>query len=63
MAKKQTVSAGQRIYDAVRLQYPDAYVVPGIGWCGPDYDKASTLAGELSMRDGLFPVYAETAVR
>ena len=34
---------------AIRLEFPDAYYVAGVGWCGPDWEKAA--AKEQNARD------------
>lgn len=38
-----TISKGQQLANIVRRTYPDVYIVPGIGWCGPQWELAQAL--------------------
>jgi hypothetical protein len=38
--RRQKVRALDR---AVRREYPDVYVCPGLGYCGPDWEKADAM--------------------
>jgi hypothetical protein len=51
MAKKpSTKSDGQRVHEAIQAQYPDVYMCPGLGYCGPDWQKAEAL--RLALMSG-----------
>lgn len=42
--------AQSKIVRQVRKAYPDAYVTPGLGWCGPAYEAAAALEQQLLIR-------------
>lgn len=35
------------IGDRIRKEYPEAYKVPGVGWCGPQWEAAAALERAL----------------
>ena len=40
---KTTKSLGQRIHEQIKAAYPDVYLVAGVGYCGPDWQKAEAM--------------------
>jgi len=56
ITNRATKTMGQQVYELVRARYPDAYITPGVGWCGPQWLEAEAMArsldtyGELEIR-------------
>lgn len=44
---KDAISIGQAIALAIRKEFPNVYHVIGVGWCGPQWQKATAREKEL----------------
>ena len=45
--------ARNEIVRQVQREYPDVYFHAGLGWCGPDFDRATQREAELLAEAGL----------
>ena len=43
----------RNIISKVRETYPDAYIVAGLGWCGPGWTKAAEMEKRLCHEAGI----------
>ena len=56
-AEETKAITSQMIHAVIKKQFPEAYWVGQLGWCGPGFDKAADLESRLRGDDAYYWFY------